>query len=114
MTIATQSRKSIFGLNAGGWKTTLTLCVFSAVAAIASPAQTFNSLFSFEGTNGTQPTAVLVQGTDGNFYGTTAYGGSGGQINCPGGYPGGGTAFKVSAAWRPNHPLPTVEPTLDF
>ncbi len=44
---------------------------------LASHAQTFNVLFSFQGgTAGASPlTAPLVQGVDGNFYGTTAEGG---------------------------------------
>jgi hypothetical protein len=54
-------------------------------AAIASPAQTLKTLFSFDGANGAQPQASLVQGTDGNFYGTTTYGGGSND---------GGTVFK--------------------
>jgi uncharacterized repeat protein (TIGR03803 family) len=42
-----------------------------------SPAssQTLNTLVNFNGTNGSQPQAGLVQGSDGNFYGTTFSGG---------------------------------------
>ena len=40
--------------------------------AIASPAQTFNSLVSFDGSNGENPAYMsLIQGEDGNYYGTT-------------------------------------------
>jgi len=49
------------------------LCV---AAAIASPAQTFTTLHSFDGTDGRDPDSALVQGTDGNFYGATASGGA--------------------------------------
>jgi uncharacterized repeat protein (TIGR03803 family) len=43
--------------------------------------------YSFSGGNdGSNPQAGLVQGTDGNFYGTTQNGGSGGW----------GTVFKIS------------------
>jgi hypothetical protein len=42
-----------------------------AQSAVALPAQTFTTLFSFGGTDGGSPEAVLVQGTDGNFHGTT-------------------------------------------
>jgi uncharacterized repeat protein (TIGR03803 family) len=47
-----------------------------AAAVTALSAQTFTSLFSFDFTDGGFPGAGLVQGIDGNFYGTTAYGGA--------------------------------------
>ncbi len=37
---------------------------------------TLTTLISFNGTNGATPAASLILGNDGNFYGTTAYGGS--------------------------------------
>jgi uncharacterized repeat protein (TIGR03803 family) len=61
----------------------LTLC---AATAIALPAQTVTTLFSFDYTDGSVPTGALVQATDGNLYGTT-YGG---------GAKGGGTVFKIT------------------
>ena len=49
---------------------------------------TVTAWFPFGGGNGSQPEGTLVLGTDGNFYGVTAYGGA---------YNGGvGTAFRVS------------------
>jgi uncharacterized repeat protein (TIGR03803 family) len=64
------------------------LFVFCAVTAIVSPAQTFRTLLDFNGTDGSAPFNVSpVQGTDGNFYGTTDYGGNNGV----------GTVFKVTA-----------------
>ncbi len=44
--------------------------------AIASPAQTLTTLYNFAGPDGASPDAVLVQGSDGNFYGTTPNGGT--------------------------------------
>jgi uncharacterized repeat protein (TIGR03803 family) len=52
------------------------------------------SLYSFTGTNdGAYPTAGLVQGSDGDFYGTT----SGFDISTGSGY-GNGTVFKISSS----------------
>jgi uncharacterized repeat protein (TIGR03803 family) len=63
-------------------------CVFCFVTAIASRAQTLTTLASFNYTNGYMPWSVtLIQGTDGNFYGTTYGGGAYGM----------GTVFKVTA-----------------
>ena len=73
-----------------GWKTLCALFLFCA-AAIAASAQTFTTLASFEGADGIQPVAV-VQGTDGNLYGTTALGGSCPQTS------GCGTVFKITPA----------------
>ncbi|HWZ95957.1 MAG TPA: choice-of-anchor tandem repeat GloVer-containing protein [Opitutaceae bacterium] len=55
-----------------------------------TPAGTTTTLYSFTGvgTDGAGPLAGLVQGTDGNFYGTTEFGGSGGD----------GTVFKMTPA----------------
>jgi uncharacterized repeat protein (TIGR03803 family) len=47
------------------------------------------NLHSFNSSDGSEPEADLIQGTDGNFYGTTYNGGG------PGGY---GTAYKITSA----------------
>jgi uncharacterized repeat protein (TIGR03803 family) len=58
------------------------------VTAIALPAQTFTNLGSFNVSNGSQPFGGLIQGTNGDLYGTTA---SGGMRN-------EGTIFTVSTS----------------
>ncbi len=49
---------------------TFLLC-FILATAIVSPAQSVTTLHSFNGADGAEPRSALVQGTDGNFYGTT-------------------------------------------
>jgi uncharacterized repeat protein (TIGR03803 family) len=51
----------------------------------------FTSLISFSGSDGIGPEGGLVQGTDGNFYGTTEYGGTHGLLS-----DGYGTVFKMT------------------
>ncbi|MFY9978508.1 MAG: choice-of-anchor tandem repeat GloVer-containing protein, partial [Candidatus Sulfotelmatobacter sp.] len=66
------------------------IIIFCVATAIASPAQnTFATLADFDSTNGANPEfpMSLVQGTDGNFYGTTELGGAIGSY---------GTVFKLS------------------
>jgi uncharacterized repeat protein (TIGR03803 family) len=57
-----------------------------AMAALALPAQTFTTLHSFDNTDGAEPQVSLVQGIDGDFYGTTKFGGANGD----------GTVFKLT------------------
>ena len=59
-----------------------------ATLAVAQPAQTFTSLHSFNGTDGANPQAGLLQGTDGNLYATTEDGGASGK----------GTIFKITSS----------------
>jgi uncharacterized repeat protein (TIGR03803 family) len=47
---------------------------FCTATAIASTAQTFTSLASLDGTDGSAPRGGLTQGTNGNFYGTATFG----------------------------------------
>jgi uncharacterized repeat protein (TIGR03803 family) len=59
-----------------------------AATAAALTAQTFKTLHSFDGTDGSNPVAGLVQATNGNLYGTTQQGGANGA----------GTVFKITAS----------------
>jgi len=52
-----------------------------------SPSGGFTSLFSFDGTNGSGPEAGLARGRDGDFFGTTQFGGTNGDK---------GTVFKIT------------------
>jgi len=53
-----------------------------------TPAGALTTLVSFAGANGSYPVARLIQGSDGNFYGTTNKGGSGDR----------GTVFRLTPA----------------
>jgi uncharacterized repeat protein (TIGR03803 family) len=54
------------------------LALFLCAAAAASAQEQFQVLFSFDGFDGFEPLHMfMTQGTDGNFYGTTAEGGGG-------------------------------------
>ena len=70
-------------------KNAYALLFLFVTTAIALPGQTFTSLVSFNGDNGAYPASMsLVQGTDGNLYGTAPYGGTN----------SGGTVFKMTPA----------------
>src|SRR5208282_3285952 len=58
----------------------------TVLATGSAQAQTLTTLHSFDGTDGASPYATLVQGFDGNLYGTTY---SGGASN-------NGTVFKIT------------------
>jgi uncharacterized repeat protein (TIGR03803 family) len=78
------------------WTRISFVCVFCVVEAIGSSAQTFKTLVSFDGADGQNPSfGSLVQGPDGNFYGTTNRGGNGcdPNYNC-------GTVFKITSAGK--------------
>lgn len=61
---------------------------FCAAAVVTAPAQTLTTLYNFDYVHGANPFGGLLQGTDGNFYGTTGNGGDNGD----------GTVFKIAAS----------------
>ena len=68
-------------------KRACTVFALCAATAVALPAQTFTTLFSFDGADGEAPEeAALVQGTSGDLYGTTVLGGANSDS----------TVFKIS------------------
>jgi uncharacterized repeat protein (TIGR03803 family) len=61
-----------------GWKQVCAAFLLCFATAITAPAQVaFSTLVDFDGANGAAPATVLMQGFDGNFYGTTQSGGTG-------------------------------------
>src|ERR1039457_2442445 len=86
---STTMKRTVNVLSKLNWGTracaVLALC---ATTAIALPAQTLTTLYSFDGTDGQEPVGALVQATNGDLYGTTERGGSG--IN------NGGTVFRIT------------------
>jgi uncharacterized repeat protein (TIGR03803 family) len=79
----------------GRWKRVLVVFLVSAATVVPSRTQTLNNVVTFNSTSGTGPNlyAPLVQGSDGNLYGTTE--GTGNS---------GGTVFKLT----PDGTLTTV------
>jgi uncharacterized repeat protein (TIGR03803 family) len=63
-------------------------------------AGTFSTILAFDGTQGFNPQAPLIQGTDGNFYGTTASGGITISPTCWGASSSCGTVFKITTAGK--------------
>ncbi len=57
-----------------------------AMVPVVLPAQTFTTLFNFDGSDGSQAYGSLVQASNGNFYGTTYSGGASNQ----------GTVFEMT------------------
>jgi uncharacterized repeat protein (TIGR03803 family) len=76
----------------GAWKTVAVVFALYLATGIAAPAQTFTTLFDFDGAHGATPAFMsLVQGFDGSLYGTTIAGGL--FCNQPFGC---GTVFKIT------------------
>ena len=61
---------------------------------------TFSTIYAFDATQGFNPQAPLIQGTDGNLYGTTASGGITTSSNCWGSSSSCGTVFKITTGGK--------------
>ena len=87
------ARRNRWLIASNGAGTLSLLFLFSLTMAIASPAQTFTTITVFnDTTNSAQPNGPLVQGLDGNLYGTTV----GQNTSIAGGYQDRGTVFKIT------------------
>jgi uncharacterized repeat protein (TIGR03803 family) len=73
-----------------------TVTLLARTTTITLPVPKFTTLHSFDGTDGAEPGfGALVQGTDGDFYGTTSLGGANSNSEyC--GTGGCGTIFKIT------------------
>lgn len=82
-----------------GWRLAVarTVAIFAVIAAgLPASAASLSVVYSFSGTDGSEPAAGLVQGRDGNFYGTTYQGGPAySGLNGNFGY---GTVFQLTPA----------------
>lgn len=58
-----------------------------------TPSGIFTNIYFFDGTNGSEPLMGIIKASDGNFYGTCAYGGNGFNGTW---YSGSGTAFSLT------------------
>jgi uncharacterized repeat protein (TIGR03803 family) len=74
------------------WKKVQVILILGAATAMAAHAQGFDNPASFDGNNGAFPVHTsMVQGVDGNYYGTTSEGGAGCDSWC-------GTVFRLTPA----------------
>ncbi len=77
------------------WRNTAFSVALLFASVFGLTGQTYSVLVDFNGADGATPSATLVQGTDGNFYGTTLYGGN--PTYCSFSF-GCGSVFKATAA----------------
>lgn len=84
----------MYGTTTAGSGTT----AYGSVFKVAKDGTGFSRLIGFSGTNGAKPFGGLIQAADGNFYGTTAFGGTAFLSATNNFSIGNGTLFRVSAA----------------
>src|SRR5215472_12076832 len=82
-------------LQGNWWPAVWAVALLSAATPIPLRAQALTVLHSFEGTDGANPAAALIQAADGNFYGTTVAGGANNSCSYFG-VSGCGTIFEIT------------------
>ena len=88
---------SLYGTTANGGINSCPSSTCGTVFAISGGSSLLTMLYDFDGNDGAQP-GVLLQGTNGIFYGTT---GEGGDYECGVGNYGCGTAFSLNMGLGP-------------
>lgn len=76
---------------------TLVVLVFCAATVMTTSAQTLTTIADFTFSEGVDPDAPMVQGVNGNLYGTTAAGGSSTHCRLDGLPYGCGTVFEITS-----------------
>jgi uncharacterized repeat protein (TIGR03803 family) len=99
--LAQASDGSLYGTTEGGGAYTNPSGYGYGTAFKLTTNGTLTTLFSFSGTNGVNPQGGLVQGADGNLYGTTVDGGASGK----------GTIFRLNITVPPPPSFLMVEET---
>jgi uncharacterized repeat protein (TIGR03803 family) len=91
---STPSRRFDRGRSSGRLQMVCIVTAFWIATAMASSAQSFTTVHSFAGfpTEGAWSHTGLMQAANGNFYGTTLYGGAGNFARLD----GNGTVFKIT------------------
>jgi uncharacterized protein (TIGR03437 family) len=94
---------NFYGSTAAGGENSSSGAIISPDGTIfkITPTGVLTTLHTFSGADGANPVAALTLGPDGNFYGTTAWGGPNFQSSCYAGFspacaPGAGTIFKIT------------------
>jgi uncharacterized repeat protein (TIGR03803 family) len=89
-TILLEHHRKSNGAGIAGWSNACAVFLLCVATSVPSSAQTFTTLANFDYANGGQPYLTsLIQGIDGNFYGTTPVGGAHGPY---------GTIFNITPA----------------
>ncbi len=89
---------NFYGTTYYGGSTDVNFSLGVGIVFKLTPGGTLTNLVNFNGNNGENPLGGVIQGKDGNFYGTTTYGGPG----TTGANSGDGVLYSVSAGGTQN------------